>query len=477
MKMYRPTSVLQLVLIGFLLVTLPLAAALLYATIHVDRLAGQSQDAVLQAVQATKSSSLLLEQITAMERSARQYQVLGDPTLFDVYERTHEGFRSTAKKIFLFPLDEAQWRLLSELVDKEQSVYATLRDYPYHSDMSKAAVASFDSLRDLVTFILSDRRRLVDREIETMQRMAEDSKRTLTWQLTAVAPAVVGLAVVFTLLISRPIRRIDQAIRRLGDGEFSSPIGIAGPLDLEELGKRLDWLRLRLIDLEEQKKKFLDHVSHELKTPLSSIREGAELLSDEVGGTLNEEQRKVVGILRENSIQLQRIIENMVNFRAVLLRHSALYLREIPFSRVIEKVAIDQGLALMGKNITLELNLAELTVAGDEEKLMTVVDNLLSNAVKFSPYGGIVRIRLAREGAHAVLDVTDSGPGIDPEEREKVFEPFYQGRIPPEGYVKGTGIGLSVVAEYVKLHGGTIRVVENPAGGAHFQVRLPIGPD
>ncbi|MBI3621800.1 MAG: histidine kinase [Nitrospirae bacterium] len=476
MNFYRPKSVLRLVLIGFLLVTLPLVLVLLNATLYVDRLVGQSQSAVLQAVQATKESSLLLEQITAMERSARQYQVLGDATLFDVYEKTHEAFQASAKKLFTLLVGEAQWRLLKELVEKEQGLFTTLRDYPHNSDMSISAVSEFGTLRDLAAFIVAERRRLIDQEMEAMQQAAENTTRILTWQLMAVSPVVLGLAVVFTLLISRPIRRIDHAIRRLGDGEFGARIAISGPQDLEYLGKRLDWLRERMIDLEEQKKKFLDHVSHELKTPLSSIREGAELLADQVGGALNDEQRKVVAILRENSIQLQRIIEQMVNFRAVLLRHSALYLQEVDLARVIEKVATDHGLAMMAKNIKLELSLAEVAVAGDEEKLTAIVDNLLSNAVKFSPYEGVIRIQLIRRDTHAVLDVADSGPGIDPGERGKVFEPFYQGRITPEGRVKGTGIGLSVVGEYVTLHGGDVCVVDGRAGGAHFRVTLPLKP-
>jgi len=474
MNFSRPKSVLRLVLIGFLLVTLPLVFALLNATLYVDRLVGQSQDTVLQAVQATKESSLLLEQLTAMERSAKQYQVLGDATLFGVYEKTHDAFQASAKILFTMPLEEAQWRILKELVQKEQDLFTVLRDHPYNSDVSVAAVSDFAKLRDLAAFIVGERRRFIDQETEGLQRAAKRSTNILTWQLIAVAPVVLGLAVVFTVLISRPIRRIDQAIRRLGDGEFETPITIAGPQDLEDLGRRLDWLRERLVDLEEQKKKFLDHVSHELKTPLSSIREGSELLLDEVAGPLSVSQRNVVTILRENSVQLQRIIEQMVNFRAVLLRHAALYLREVRLDRIVEKVALDHGLAMMAKNIKLELSLADLPVSGDEEKVTVIVDNLLSNAVKFSPYGGGIRVRLSRDEGWAVLDVIDSGPGIEPEERDKVFEPFYQGRIAPEGYVKGTGIGLSVVAEYVRLHNGTIQIIDGPDGGAHFRVSVPL---
>jgi two-component system sensor histidine kinase GlrK len=128
----------------------------------------------------------------------------------------------------------------------------------------------------------------------------------------------------------------------------------------------------------------------------------------------------------------------------------------------------------MAKNIKLELDLAKLSVSGDENKLMIIIDNLMSNAIKFSPYGGVIKIILKQYGSEVVFDVVDSGPGIDSTDRNKVFDPFYQGRILPEGYVKGTGIGLSVVAEYVKLHDGKIEIIDSESEGAHFRVTFPI---
>jgi two-component system sensor histidine kinase GlrK len=102
-----------------------------------------------------------------------------------------------------------------------------------------------------------------------------------------------------------------------------------------------------------------------------------------------------------------------------------------------------------------------------------VVDNLLSNAVKFSPEGGVVRIIAGIYAGTLRLEVIDQGPGIAGAERERIFDPFYQGRASGAGPVRGTGIGLSVVKEYVFAHGGSVEVVESPRG-AHFRVRLPI---
>src|SRR5690606_16886088 len=127
-------------------------------------------------------------------------------------------------------------------------------------------------------------------EVENMRRQAAATQRRLSWQALAVIPAALVLAIFGTLLIARPVRQIDRAIRRLGRGQFDDPVYVHGPRDLEELGDRLDWLRLRLLDLDAQKVRFLRHVSHELKTPLTAIREGAQLLSDQVAGQLTPAQ-------------------------------------------------------------------------------------------------------------------------------------------------------------------------------------------
>lgn len=476
MNLYRPKSILKLVLIGFSLVALPLSIAFVNAILHVDRLVDQSQRAVFQAVQATQSSLKLMEQLKAMERNARQFQVLGDVTIFQVYEKGHQEFQPTVQALSRLPLDSTQRQLLDELVQREQTLFETLSSHPYNSESSAVAISEFSSLADLTQSILSENSRLIDREIQVMQEMASSAKQMLVWQATALVPVVVLFIGIFTILIARPIKQIDLAIRRLGDGEFTREIEVKGPQDLEYLGKRLDWLRLRLIEVEEQKTKFLRHVSHELKTPLTAIREGAELLVDGVAGRLTSEQQKLAHILRKNSIQLQRLIENLLNFQIVLLRHSTLFVRPVLLRALIDKVIEDHRLAIISKGIKLELDLQEFTLSGDEEKLTVIIDNLLSNAVKFSPYGGDICIRLKQEGDQAVLDVMDSGPGIDQEEREKVFEPFYQGRAIPKGYVKGTGIGLSVVKEYVTAHQGQIEVIVEQTKGAHFRITLPIYP-
>jgi two-component system, NtrC family, sensor histidine kinase GlrK len=474
LRFYRPKSFLKLILIGFAFVALPLSFALVNAAVYVGRLAEQNQRAVYQAVRATQSSQMLIEEITAMERNARQFQVLGDQALLQVYKENREELRNTAKQLSELPLDDSQRQQLNRLVEKEKPLFATLRGKSRDAGAAKQTAADFAELATLAHAILVGSNRLVDREVETMEKTAGKAQQVLVWQAFALIPGTVIFAGFFIIVIARPIRQLDEAIHRLGDGQFASEIRVTGPQDLEYLGKRLDWLRLRLIDVEEDKTKFLRHVSHELKTPLTAIREGSELLSEHVVGALNGEQEEIVKILRQNGIHLQKLIEDLLNFSVAHLRSSSLENRPVNLSELMESVLADHKPAMKAKGLMWEAELPSVTVSGDVEKLRVVIDNLLSNAVKFSPRRGVINVSLKRDAQFAVLDVADSGPGIEAAAQGRVFDAFYQGAAVQEGHLKGTGLGLSIAKEYVVAHKGRIEVVDGPEHGAHFRVTLPI---
>jgi len=472
-KIYYPKSFLQLILMGFVLVSLPLFFAFFNAALYVDRLANQSQKAVYQAVQATQGSRILVEQLTQLERTIRQFVILGDQSLLEDYTKTHQNFRETAMELARLPLDDQQKKELDELVEREQKLFASLQKNPLNLENTKSMALEYVLLSDLAQSILAQSNLLIDREVNVLQQTATEAQRILLWQVLASVPIALLLAVGFTILIARPIRQLDSAIRRLGTEQFSSAIEVQGPQDLKNLGQRLDWLRSRLVELEQQKTRFLRHVSHELKTPLTAIREGSELLSDEVGGKLTEQQREIANILRSNSIQLQTLIEGLLSYHTSKFRNIALDLKPVNVKTIIEKVAADQKLALVAKDLKLKTRCCETAILGDEEKLRVTVDNLLSNAIKFSPAGGAIEIRLERDDKVLLLDVIDSGPGITEEDKGRVFDEFYQGKEAPGSYIKGTGLGLAITKEHVVAHGGSIEILEGVTKGAHFRVTLP----
>ncbi len=424
---YYPRSFLKLLLVAFALVALPLIFALINTAASIDRLANHSQRAVYQAVQATQSSRRLAELLTAMERSARQMVILNDRSMLDTYTLNRKQLLETAEQFEVLPVDSEQKNALESIMRGETAIFAVLSDPKAKAPQLQKAASSFVALADRAQIITARSDKLITREVQTMRETADEAQRVALWQLLALVPVVVFLVIGFTILIARPIRQIDTAIRRLGSGEFNTVIEVGGPEDLQSLGVRLEWMRHRLIDLEQQKNRFLMHVSHDLKTPLTALREGAELLSEEVVGKLGPEQREIAEILRHNSIELQKQIEALLSYGASQFHKIPLELRKLNIRHVIDQVADSQRLALRAKNLKLEIKADDVLLSADSEKLRVVLDNLMSNAIKYSPAGGAIVVAARRAGERLVLDVRDEGPGIAPADRAKVFDPFLPG--------------------------------------------------
>ncbi len=311
-------------------------------------------------------------------------------------------------------------------------------------------------------------------ETENLQKEAFRYQKMMFW-LTSILFFVSLLIIsIFAYLLIRPIRQIDKSILRLGAGDFVTPVYVSGPKDLEFLGTKLDWLRERLGELEKEKNKFVAHISHELKTPLASIREGTGLLSEEVVGSLTSQQKEVVKILASNSRLLQKLIENIVNFNMAQARRRPPQKKHFALDQLIDEVVKDHKPILLANDLHLHLHLMPTSIFGDSDQIRTVIDNILSNAIKHSPTASDISITLKTDMEMAIIDISDSGPGVPEEERAKIFRPFFQGQTAQKGRVKGTGLGLAIANEYMANHHGTIEVLPDAGNGAHFRLSLPI---
>ncbi|MGE5090431.1 MAG: ATP-binding protein [Candidatus Levyibacteriota bacterium] len=473
--MYYPRSFLKFILLGFLLVSLPLVYALGELILSIDRLESQGRQEVLQAAQAGRASRQLYEQSTTLERIARQHLILEDAALLDEYARLRQDFRATTRQLAALPLEPGQLAALDGLAQRESELHKLL----IAPDRSPAVATEIaDGYAKLVTgaqSMLAASNQLTQRAIDRLQETATQGREKWIYVGLATVGIAIALAIVFATLIARPIRQLDLAVRRMGRADFTHAIEVAGPQDLRYLGQRLEWLRSRLSELEQQQTRFLRHVSHELKTPLTAVREGAELLRDDVGGKLTPEQRDIVRIVRENTLSLQKLIEDLLAYHQTRAMEPAT-MGPVALSDVVNRVIKEQKLAALGRMVRFETHLHPALVVGDAEKLRTVVDNLVSNAIKYSPRSATIRIDVGVRDGDATLDVVDEGPGVSPEDRARIFESFYQGPAPADGRIKGSGLGLAIAREYAVAHGGRIEVAGRDDGksGAWFRLSLPL---
>src|ERR1700693_6234276 len=461
MRWLLPKSLNGFLLLGLSVLAGPLLLAILNATVQMRHLADSSQRLVADGVQTTRLSQDLYAQIALLERSAKLYQVLGDATVLAAF-RDHDQLPN--------PYAKAQ---LSRLIDKQDQIRSLVLSNKSPAKESPELASAFVVLGDLAYAAAGLSNQQIDTDVTALRREADQARSELLLESTLLLPLVLIVVLLFALRLSRPLRQIDRAIGELGRGNFSHDIAVSGPVDLERLGHQLEWLRNRLLELAQERNRFLRHMSHELKTPLANIREGTELLMDGAVGQLNTGQREVTEILRDNGIKLQRLIENLLGFSAWQSNSTGLDVSEFRLRPVVRQVLENQQLTLVSQRVRLDVHIEDLTMAADRGKIRLIVENLLSNAIKYSPRGGVIHLRAQADGEQLILEVADSGPGVPLDERARIFEAFYTGRA-PSGRVPGTGIGLSVVNEFVNVHQGTVEIVDGEFAGAHFRIRMPL---
>lgn len=457
----------QAMLAGFALIVLLLGGVALRSWLIVEGLVEQSRRNSEQAVQLTSAVQAIEQGSVDLERSARQYLVLDSPQVARHF-------------------DEQVQRVLAQLSGLEGGAGGALGEWPGQWrqavwDLAEAVApgqqeSSVAPRLERLVQLNAQLRDAAQRLIEERGRQAflqlEENRMQLSLQMALSLAGAMFVATAMGWWLVRPVRRLEQAIVRLGENRFDGQVDVGGPDDLRQLGLRVDWLRRRLGELEAERERSLRHVSHELKTPLTALKEGVALLAEEVPGPLGPGQSEVVRILEHNVASLQRQIESLLSLNAAAFESRRLRLVLLRVRELLAGVVRRRELQIQARGLRVIQTASDDIARLDEEKMTVVLDNLLSNAVDFSPDGGDIVLRAVRRPGQWLFECIDQGPGIADEDRSRIFEPFVQGRRPAPVPRQGSGVGLSIVRELARAMGGQVRLLPTPAG-AHFCVELP----
>ncbi|TWO67838.1 HAMP domain-containing protein [Caenimonas sedimenti] len=460
----------QLLLIAFMLIAALLSATALRAVVILERLVAQSGLEAARALELNGAAQALDAHTAGMERAGRQSLVLNDSVLRRRFEEEWRAALGALDQMHASGLagpDFAIWRSQADGINRqlEGPLFSAL-------DRERAVAGEFRDLDAVNDRIRAQAQALIESRNAALAGKLDAERSRLMQQVLAAIALALLLAVGFGIWLARPFKRLEHAIVQLGENRLAEPIDISGPSDVRAVSQQLDWLRLRLTELDADKARFLRHVSHELKTPLAALHEGVALLQDGVAGQLVGHQKEVVGILRQNTLALQAQIEALLRFNAAAFEARQLQRRRTDLLELLREQVEAQRLQWQARGLNVEIEGEPLHQMVDPGKLGAAIGNLLSNAIRFSPRGGTLRIQLSQTDAAVRIDVRDQGPGVAPADRERVFEPFYRGARQPEGAVRGTGIGLSIVQEYVTAHGGHVRL-ESDSQAGHFRIELP----
>ncbi|MDR2000457.1 MAG: HAMP domain-containing histidine kinase [Zoogloeaceae bacterium] len=466
-----PDTLLRLVLLGSLLLMTPLVATIIYAGITINEITAQNDLNTGDANRASRLTWELSEDLRHMDRILRQYSALNDPNLLDDYAVARVDWQRRSAVFTQIPFVAQLNSRVEQLLLMEDHTYRSLGSGKGLPELQ----ATILRLREQNLVLVEETARIVDAERSSFRAKAADLHKRLMIGIAIAFATVLVLMLIGQRLLIRLFSRVERAVQALGQGKLERRIALRGPDDVKRIGRRLEWLRCRLRELEEQRTSVLRHVSHELKTPLAALLEGSSLLADQVAGTLTPQQNRIVGIMHNNALRLQTLIDGLLRLQQAGHTLERIERIQLRFDHIIEQVLATQQLAVRDKRLRILGTLTPLIVTGGKEEITTIVNNLVTNAIKYSPAEGTIKLLLAQDGDQAVLDVMDQGPGIPEESREKIFEPFFRIRE-TENSAAGAGLGLAIARGFVHAHHGSLNLLDSPAG-SHFQVRLPLSEE
>jgi two-component system OmpR family sensor kinase len=282
------------------------------------------------------------------------------------------------------------------------------------------------------------------------------------------------LAFLMARWIAAPLQRMASAAQAVAAGQYH-PIPPEGPAEEKALALAFNEMTHKVQSSQQSQRDFVANVSHELKTPLTSIQGFSQAILDGTAST-PEALLQAGEVIHSEAERMNRLVLDLLALARLEAGTADLQRAPMDLSALLKRLV--ERFAPQARQAGIELQLeadSTPTITGDGDRLMQVFNNLVDNAIKFTPSGGKVALRSYQENGQVVVSVADTGIGLAPEEKERIFERFYQAdRSRPGGLARGAGLGLAIAREIVHAHGGSISVTSQPGKGSIFIVRLPI---
>jgi signal transduction histidine kinase len=270
--------------------------------------------------------------------------------------------------------------------------------------------------------------------------------------------------------IADPVLALAKAADEVAEGRYDVEVPAAGSDEIGHLAERFKQMAARLAEAEVQERNFLMSVSHELRTPLTAIRGHAEAMRE--GLVEDEESRNAsLDVISTEADRLERLVGDVLDLAKLDAHRFTLLKEEVDMARLVDEVYAAFGEEARRRGIDYDCDAAEgPVIVTDGDRVFQIVSNLVSNAFRWTPDGGRVSLALVQDNGTISVSVADTGPGIKPNEQERIFRPFWS----RDG--AGTGLGLAIARELALALGGRIELESEPGAGSRFDLLLPATP-
>jgi signal transduction histidine kinase len=391
-------------------------------------------------------------------------------------------------------------RRLARIWDSFTANLRTLqRNMPKAGDsLPKSLQDDLENLRIQTYSVYQSSLRSMSAEVEK-SRVTSETAALILWASALIA-VVISILVSFFIYrsISNPLARLTDGTRAIAEGKFFYRLDTSRNDEFSQLARDFNTMTRRLNELDEMKKDFVSHVSHELKAPLASMRETILLMLEQIPGPLTEKQKRLLELNLQSEYRLTSMISNLLDLSRIEAGVMVYELKSQNLIPIVQNAIAEIEVQANERQIQIKTSYPEkpLMLECDSGRIMQVVVNLINNAIKFSPRGGIVQVAVkatkeiprtmprswrtlivnsADEDFFGLVAVANSGPSIPDLEKEKIFKKFHQVKQDKRIAGQGVGLGLAISRTIVEAHRGAIWVEDNPGGGCRFLLFLQPG--
>jgi signal transduction histidine kinase len=283
-----------------------------------------------------------------------------------------------------------------------------------------------------------------------------------------------ALSLFMSSWIGSPLRRLADGARQIESGTYPV-LEKEGPREIQELAESFNQMSIRVQQTEDSQKDFLANVSHELKTPLTSIQGFAQSILDGAAST-PQELMQAASVIYDEASRMHRLVIDLLTLSKLEEGTAGMLSGPVNISMIMDQLDEKMQPLIQAAELTIKKDISpDLVVMGDGDRLAQVFTNLLDNAIKFTPAGGTISLSLKSEQSHVLASVSDTGVGIPDMEASRIFERFYQvDKSRRGGASRGIGLGLAIARQIIISHNGEIWAVSQPGKGSTFFVRLPV---
>lgn len=465
---------------GLIIVAMVIVIAVMLYELHVVSESVRTTLTVnLFSIDLAKDLSTLLD---SEEQHAQKFLVSRDTTYSGLFTEAAGRFGKQLDSLAGVMTDKSELALLRRMGGAHDRLAA--RVLAGRSRGGPSSIATEQLVADSIGVLRT--------QLETLIRLNQNAVAAAMADLQESVPRTFNVAVLLTLgtiavtvllafliarTIIRPIRALREGTERVAQGHFE-PIRVTSRDETALLAGAFNAMSDKLRQINEYKAEMMHHITHELRMPLQSMHSAYYLLTEQIPGPINDQQKRLLESMRENIdriagfsnqfLDLAKIEAGMMDFRCERT--------DIP--ELVRPVVENARIMAARKEIAIMLQEEKVPpVMGDPEKLAQVVSNLLSNAIKYTDKGGTITLAFRPSRGGVEIAVSDNGVGIDPDDLPRLFTKFYQAKNVGKGSSKGTGVGLALVKGIVDGHRGTVSVTSRVGRGSTFTVEIPATMD